>query len=41
MKSSFKGIPKEGLVFLADLEKNNNREWFERNKPRFEADVRH
>lgn len=32
MKSSFKGIPKEGLAFLADLEKNNNREWFDAHK---------
>lgn len=32
MKSSFSGIPKEGLAFLADLEQNNDREWFDANK---------
>lgn len=26
--------------FFRDLKRNNNREWFERNKPRFEIDVR-
>jgi len=28
------------LKFLRELEKNNNREWFEANKPRYESDVR-
>lgn len=32
MKSTFKGIPKEGLDFLANLERNNNREWFDAHK---------
>lgn len=32
MKSSFSGIPKEGLAFLADLEQNNRREWFDAHK---------
>lgn len=26
--------------FLRDLQRNNSREWFEKNKPRYEADVR-
>jgi uncharacterized protein (TIGR02453 family) len=29
---SFDGFPKEGLKFLAQLEKNNNREWFAANR---------
>jgi len=32
MKSSFAGLPKEALTFLANLEKNNNREWFDAHK---------
>ena len=30
-------IKKETLVFLKDIAKNNNREWFEQNKPRYLA----
>lgn len=30
-------ISKESLKFLADLKKNNNRDWFLANKPRYEA----
>ncbi|MEM6959919.1 MAG: DUF2461 domain-containing protein [Myxococcota bacterium] len=33
----FQGFPKDALAFLAELEKNNNREWFLANKPRYEA----
>jgi uncharacterized protein (TIGR02453 family) len=40
MKSSFKGIPKEGLAFLADLELNNNREWFDAHKPVYQEKLR-
>jgi uncharacterized protein (TIGR02453 family) len=29
----FKGFPESGLQFLADLSQNNNREWFNENKP--------
>ncbi len=32
MKSTFAGMPAEALAFLADLEQNNNREWFDANK---------
>jgi uncharacterized protein (TIGR02453 family) len=32
-----KTIPKEVLDFLLQLEKNNNRDWFEEHKPRFKA----
>ena len=37
-------IKKEVLSFFKKLEKNNNREWFELNKPEFkriEAEVKH
>src|SRR5690606_31944430 len=29
-------ISKESLKFLSDIKKNNNREWFHANKPRYE-----
>lgn len=28
------------FTFLRQLKKNNNRDWFQKNKPRYEADVR-
>jgi len=31
---------KSTIKFLRDLEKNNNRDWFEANKHRYESDVR-
>ena len=33
----FNGFPRAGYSFLADLEKNNNREWFEENRLVYEA----
>ncbi len=30
-------IPEEALIFLKELEKNNNREWFNERKPKFKA----
>lgn len=36
----FAGFPPTTLRFLAQLEKNNNREWFEKNKDRYEAEVK-
>ncbi|MCH7945702.1 MAG: TIGR02453 family protein, partial [Armatimonadetes bacterium] len=30
----------ELLKFLSDLKKNNNRQWFQKNKDRYESDVR-
>ncbi len=36
----FEGFPKEGLTFLRQLKKNNNREWFARHKDDFEESVR-
>ena len=32
----FKGYPKESITFLKEIEKNNNKVWFENNKARFE-----
>ena len=37
MRSEFKGFPREGLKFLAELDRNNEREWFQANKERYEA----
>lgn len=36
----FEGYPKETLAFLHELDLNNNREWFNDNKDRYEALVR-
>lgn len=36
----FAGFPPATLKFLAQLGKNNNRDWFERNKERYEAEVK-
>jgi uncharacterized protein (TIGR02453 family) len=36
---NFSGFPKEGIRFLAELEKNNNREWFLQNKTRYKESV--
>ena len=33
-------ITSKTFRFLSDLAKNNNREWFEENKDRFEGDLR-
>ena len=33
-------LTKRTLAFLADLEKNNNKAWFDKNKDRFEEDAR-
>lgn len=35
----FSGFPKEGLRFLRELEKNNNREWFGQNKTLYRESV--
>jgi uncharacterized protein (TIGR02453 family) len=32
VESVFTGFPENGVKFLADLENNNNREWFQSNK---------
>ncbi len=33
-------IGPEVFTFLKQLKKNNNREWFQKNKPRYEQEVR-
>ncbi|MEM6497005.1 MAG: DUF2461 family protein, partial [Pseudomonadota bacterium] len=37
--SSIPVFSSAALEFLADLESNNNREWFNENKPRFQEAV--
>jgi len=39
MAQSFRGFPKALFAFLEDLARNNNREWFQANKRRYDADV--
>jgi len=36
----FKGFPAEGIDFLTQLKKNNNREWFAKHKSEYEDFVR-
>ncbi len=36
----FYGFPKEGITFLKQLKNNNNREWFKKNKLKFEKFVK-
>jgi uncharacterized protein (TIGR02453 family) len=40
MKYSFPGFPAEGLKFLRDLEKHNDREWFTPRKEIFDEKLR-
>ena len=40
MKSTFPGFPAEGIAFLRDLKKHNDREWFQPRKAIFEENVR-
>lgn len=37
--ATFTGFPQEGLNFLADLAKNNDRDWFEKNKQVYLDDI--
>lgn len=39
-KSTLPGLPAGALKFFRELEKNNNREWFEANKPRYAQSVK-
>ena len=36
----FTGFPEEGIKFLKQLKKNNNREWFNKHKPEYEEFVK-
>ncbi|HYA17476.1 MAG TPA: DUF2461 domain-containing protein, partial [Bryobacteraceae bacterium] len=40
MKTTFPGFSREGLKFLKDLKKNNDREWFTPRKAVFEEELR-
>jgi uncharacterized protein (TIGR02453 family) len=35
INSAFNGFPREGIAFLKNLERNNNRDWFQKNKQVF------
>jgi uncharacterized protein (TIGR02453 family) len=37
MAATFGGFPKETLQFLKTLKRNNDREWFQKNKARYES----
>ncbi len=37
MTASFGGFPKETLQFLRTLKRNNDRDWFQKNKSRYES----
>jgi uncharacterized protein (TIGR02453 family) len=39
MNIQFAGFPKEGLVFLKNLKRNNNRDWFQENKSTYKTMV--
>lgn len=39
MSTDFPGFPLAGIQFLIELGENNNKEWFNLNKPRFERDL--
>ena len=39
MADDFKGFPRDAVAFLDDLTKNNTRDWFQRNKGRYEESV--
>lgn len=39
MADDFKGFPKDFFAFFKELKANNNRVWFEDNKPRFRDNV--
>ena len=38
--ATFSGFPPQVYAFLAELEQNNDREWFEENRERYESEVR-
>ena len=39
MSGDFKGFPPDLFRFMKDLKKNNRRDWFEANKPRYKESV--
>ncbi len=40
MLPPFAGVPKEGVAFLRDLKKNNDRDWFQAHKQEFEQSLK-
>ncbi|MBM3785986.1 MAG: DUF2461 domain-containing protein [Acidobacteria bacterium] len=40
MAASFPGFPKQGIAFLTELKRNNDREWFTARKEIFEKQVK-
>ncbi len=36
---AFTGLPRDYFAFFNELKENNNREWFNDNKPRFRESV--
>ena len=39
-KNAFRGYPENALSFLKEIERNNNRPWFQENKGRYEDLIR-
>ena len=39
-KNAFRGYPENALSFLKEIERNNNRPWFQENKSRYEDLIR-
>ena len=39
-KNAFRGYPQNALSFLKEIERNNNRPWFQENKSRYEDLIR-
>ena len=37
--AAFEGFPADFFAFLEELAQNNNREWFQENKPRYQASI--
>ena len=40
MSAAFAGIPKEGIQFLRDLKKNNDRDWFQPRKETYDEKLK-
>ena len=39
-RQSFPGFPNQGIQFLRSLKRNNNREWFQKNRDVYETCVK-
>lgn len=40
MNYTFRGFTKDTFQFFSELERNNNKEWFDKNRKRYEIEVR-